>query len=100
MPSGRSSVLELVAAITPDDYHNYDREARKHLDSTPLHPDAANIAALESDTARLKAGQTITKPVYNHNTGKFDAPVQFAPQKILILSWRIIQHRIFVQERG
>jgi len=75
----------LVSTITLDDYHKYDREERRNLDITPLHPDANNIARLEDDIARLKEGHPIMKPVYNHSTGTFDPPVSFAPQKILIL---------------
>ena len=76
---------DLVATITLDDYHKYNREERKRLDITPLHPDANNIARLESDIAMLKSGQTIKKPVYNHTSGTFDPPVEFSSQKILIL---------------
>jgi phosphoribulokinase len=85
---------ELVATITLDDYHKYDREERKRLDITPLDPDANNISQLESDITRLKAGGAITKAVYNHSTGRFDAPVPFVPQKILILEGL---HTLFTQ---
>jgi phosphoribulokinase len=76
---------ELVATITLDDYHMYDREERARRDITPLDPVANNLVGLESDIARLKAGETIQKPVYNHTTGRFDTPVLFAPWRILIL---------------
>jgi len=76
---------DLVATITLDDYHKYDREERRRLNITPLHPDANNLAQLESDIAALRDGRMIQKPVYNHSTGHFDAPVPFGPQKILIL---------------
>lgn len=76
---------ELVSTITLDDYHKYDREERKQRDITPLHPDANNLAQLENDIAALKEGRPISKPVYNHATGRFDPPVPFRPQKILIL---------------
>jgi len=76
---------DLVATITLDDYHKYDREERRRLDITPLHPDANNLAQLETDVARLKEGYAITKPVYNHTTGTFDPPVPFASKKIIIL---------------
>ncbi len=76
---------DLVSTITLDDYHKYDREERKRLDITPLHPDANNLAQLETDVARLKEGYAITKPVYNHTTGTFDSPVSFASKKIIIL---------------
>jgi phosphoribulokinase len=75
----------LVTTITLDDYHNYDRKERKALDITPLDPAANNLWQLESDIARLKAGETIQKPVYNHTIGTFDAPVPFASRRILIL---------------
>jgi len=76
---------DLVATIPLDDYHKFDREERKHLDITPLHPDANNLAQLETDVARLKEGYAIIKPVYNHTTGTFDPPVPFASKKIIIL---------------
>ncbi len=76
---------DLVATITLDDYHKYDREERRRRIITPLHPDANNLVQLESDISALREGRTIEKPVYNHSTGRFDAPVPFAPRKILIL---------------
>ena len=76
---------DLVATITLDDYHKMDREERRRLDITPLHPDANNLAGLEADVARLKNGYAIEKPVYNHATGTFDPPVPFPSKKILIL---------------
>ena len=33
----------------------------------------------------MKQGKPVEKPVYNHDTGKFDPPVMFIPKKILIL---------------
>jgi phosphoribulokinase len=76
---------DLVSTITLDDYHKYDREERRARDITPLHPDANNLAQLENDIAQLKAGHPVSKPVYNHETGRFDPPVPFSPHKILIL---------------
>jgi len=76
---------DLVATITLDDYHKFDREERRRLGITPLHPDANNLAGLEADVARLKKGYAIEKPVYNHATGTFDPPVPFPSKKILIL---------------
>ena len=76
---------DLVSTITLDDYHRYDREERKSLGITALNPVANRIDRLEADLALLKQGMTIEKPVYNHDTGKFDRPVPFSPQKILIL---------------
>ena len=76
---------DLVSTITLDDYHRYDREERKNLGITALNPAANRIDRLETDLGLLKQGMPIEKPVYNHDTGKFDPPVTFTPQKILIL---------------
>ncbi len=76
---------EMVATITLDDYHKYNREERHRLKITPLHPDANNLEQLEVDVARLKEGKAIEKPVYNHATGTFDPPGLFASKKIVIL---------------
>jgi phosphoribulokinase len=76
---------DLVSTITLDDYHRYDREERKNLGITALNPAANRIGLLETHLGLLKQGMTIEKPVYNHDTGKFDRPVTFSPQKILIL---------------
>lgn len=76
---------DLVATITLDDYHKFDRDERRRRDVTPLHPEANNLTQLEADVARLKEGRAIEKPVYNHVTGTFDPPVPFASKKILIL---------------
>ncbi len=76
---------DLVSTITLDDYHLYNREQRKNLGITALNPAANRLDRLESDLGLLKQGMSIEKPVYNHDSGKFDLPVTFTPQKILIL---------------
>lgn len=76
---------ELVSTITIDDYHRYDRRERKILGITPLVPEANRFDLLEEHLVALKAGETIQKPVYNHDNGMFDPPVPFSPTKILIL---------------
>ncbi len=76
---------DLVSMITIDDYHRYDRTERRDLGITPLIPEANRFDLLEEHLGDLKAGKTITKPVYNHDNGKFDPPVSFSPTKILIV---------------
>jgi phosphoribulokinase len=76
---------DLVATITLDDYHKYDREERRKRNVTPLDPDANNLQQLESDITQLKEGKPVIKPVYDHSTGRFGPPVHFTPKKILIL---------------
>jgi phosphoribulokinase len=76
---------DLVSTITLDDYHLYDREGQKDRGITALNPAANRIDQLEQDLDLLKKGMPVEKPVYNHNTGKFDPAVTFFPKKILIL---------------
>ncbi|MGA2934124.1 MAG: phosphoribulokinase [Methanomicrobiales archaeon] len=76
---------DLVSSFSLDDYHRYDRDKRRDLGITPLSPDANRIDQIERDLASLKRGERIEKPVYNHGTGTFDAPIPFNPKKILIL---------------
>jgi phosphoribulokinase len=76
---------DLVSTITIDDYHRYDRQERKELGITPLVPEANRFDLLEEHLLDLKAGRSITKPVYNHDSGVFDPPVLFKPTKIVIL---------------
>jgi phosphoribulokinase len=76
---------DLVSTITLDDYHSLDRNGRKEQGLTALNPKANRIGQLEGDLIRLKRGVPVEKPVYNHTSGKFDPPIVFRPQKILIL---------------
>ena len=75
---------DLVSTITLDDYHLLDRDSRRKQGLTALNPKANRIDQLEQDIVLLKRGVPVEKPVYNHSTGMFDAPVIFHPKKILI----------------
>jgi phosphoribulokinase len=76
---------DLVDSISLDDYHRYNRSERAQIGLTPLDPGANDLTRLERDVAALKRGETIKKPVYNHNTGRFDQDTVFTSKKILIL---------------
>lgn len=76
---------DLVSTITLDDYHSLDRAGRTDQGITALDPRANRIDLFEQDLIQLKQGVPIEKPVYNHNTGKFDPPALFRPKKILII---------------
>lgn len=76
---------DLVATISLDDYHLYDRKERKKRGMTPLSPDANDFDRLERDVARLKQGLSIQKMAYDHSNGTITGPYPFQPAKILIL---------------
>ncbi len=86
---------DLVSTITLDDYHRLDREGRRKHGLTALNPEANDLARLQEDLILLKRGVPVEKPVYNHSTGTFDAPVIFHPKKILIFEGL---HTLFTPE--
>jgi len=76
---------DIVAIISLDDYHLYDRNERKARGITPLSPLANDLDRLERDVERLKQGLPIEKMVYDHSTGTIMGPYPFSPGKIVIL---------------
>jgi phosphoribulokinase len=76
---------EQVNVICTDDYHRYNRLTRRRLGVSALHPDGNDIELLEHDLARLAAGETIHKPVYNHLSGDFDQPQAVGPRPFLLI---------------
>ncbi|TAJ44542.1 phosphoribulokinase [Methanofollis fontis] len=86
---------DVVATITLDDYHRYDRRERRALGITPLHPGANNLELLAGHVRTLKGGGTILKPVYNHDNGTFGPDIPFGPCRVLILEGL---HTLFTRE--
>ncbi len=76
---------ERVTIICADDYHKYDRKERAALGITPLHPDCNYLDVLELDLERLRNGQPILKPVYDHSTGTFTRPEYVRPKDFVIV---------------
>ncbi len=74
-----------VAHLCTDDYHRYDRVERKRVNLTPLHPDCNYLDILELDLQRLRRGQPILKPVYDHSNGTLRRPEYFAPKPFIIV---------------
>ncbi|MBC8121350.1 MAG: phosphoribulokinase [Gemmatimonadaceae bacterium] len=76
---------DLITSICLDDYHSLDRKQRKETGITALDPRANNFDLMAEQAAALKAGETILKPIYNHETGKIDPPETISPTPIIIL---------------
>ena len=74
-----------IASVGTDDYHAYDREERKGLPFTPLHPKCNYIDIMEQHLHHLSMGQPILKPVYNHDTGTLDRPEYVEPREFVIV---------------
>lgn len=76
---------DMVCNFSLDDYHSLDREGRAKNKLTALNPEANNLEGLYEDLVKLKRGETIMKPVYDHAKGVFAKPVKFEPKPIIII---------------
>jgi len=76
---------ELVTVVCLDDYHSLDRKQRKETGITALDPRANNFDLMYEQAKALKNGQTINKPIYNHETGTIDPPERVTPTPIVVL---------------
>jgi phosphoribulokinase len=76
---------DLITTICLDDYHSLDRYQRKEKGITALDPRANNFDLMYEQAKALKSGQSIMKPIYNHETGLIDPPEQIKPNRIIVL---------------
>jgi len=74
-----------VTTICTDDYHRYDRQQRKEIGISAIHPDCNYIDIIQQHLGLLRTGQPILKPIYNHHTGKFDPPEYISPRRFVIV---------------
>lgn len=78
--------------VCTDDYHRYDREARKTMTITPLDPECNYVGIMEQHLKLLAAGEPILKPIYNHANGTLDAPVLVEPADLVIVEGLLGYH--------
>lgn len=76
---------DFVTVICLDDYHSLDRKQRKETGITALDPRANNFDLMYEQIKALKGGQTINKPIYNHETGMIDPPELVEPNHIVVI---------------
>jgi phosphoribulokinase len=76
---------ERVGRVCTDDYHRYDRVAREALGVTPLAPEANRMDLMAADLRSLAAGDSVTKPTYDHHTGTFGPAETIGPGEIVIV---------------
>merc|ERR1719326_1351938 len=82
-------VSEMTTVICLDDYHKYDREGRKSNPEFPngitaLAADCQDWDKMAADVTDLKAGKTVSKPIYNHITGALDPNEEVSATPIVI----------------
>ena len=76
---------EMMTVICLDDYHSLDRKGRKDAGVTALNPKANNFDLMAEQVKALKNGETIMKPIYNHETGLIDPPEKIVPRPIVVI---------------
>jgi phosphoribulokinase len=81
-----------VTGVCVDDYHRYDREERRSLPFTPLHPECNHVGIMEQHLHLLAAGQPILKPTYDHATGTFGRQERVTPQEFVIIEGLLPLH--------
>ncbi|OGG05752.1 phosphoribulokinase [Candidatus Gottesmanbacteria bacterium RIFCSPLOWO2_01_FULL_40_10] len=96
---GIKSILgkDLVKTIEMDGYHRENRKQREISGILPLDPTANYLDKLKDDLEKVKRGEKIEMPVYNHKTGNFDSPVSFTPPPIVILEGLHALYPEFIQ---
>ncbi|HKR49317.1 MAG TPA: phosphoribulokinase [Pseudonocardiaceae bacterium] len=76
---------ERITSLCVDDYHRYDRQERKGLPFTALHPDCNYVQIMEQHLQLLATGQPVLKPVYDHHTGLLARPELIEPTEFVIV---------------
>ncbi len=76
---------DFVTVICLDDYHSLDRKQRKETGITALDPRANNFDLMYEQIKALKNGESIDKPIYNHETGEIDPPERINPNHIVVI---------------
>ncbi|MEQ9670290.1 phosphoribulokinase [Coleofasciculus sp. G2-EDA-02] len=74
-----------VTILCTDDYHRYDRQQRAQKAISALHPDCNYLDIMQQHLGLLRTGQSILKPIYNHNTGTFEPPEYIQPRRFVIV---------------
>jgi phosphoribulokinase len=83
---------EQCTAVCVDDYHRFDRQERKRLPYTALHPDCNHVDIMEQHLQLLATGHPILKPVYDHHTGQLTRPEYVEPRKFVIVEGLLPLH--------
>ncbi|MPZ67013.1 MAG: phosphoribulokinase [Pseudonocardiaceae bacterium] len=81
-----------ITSLCVDDYHRYDRQERKGMPFTALHPDCNYVEIMEQHLQLLAMGSPILKPVYDHSTGELTRPELVEPTEFVIVEGLLPLH--------
>lgn len=74
-----------VTTVSTDDYHSLDRKQRGAVGITALDPRANNLDLLAEHVRRLRDGQPVEKPIYDHTDGTIRGPQTVAPREFVFV---------------
>lgn len=75
-----------VTLLEGDGDHRWERGSQNYEKITHLNPRANYLERQAENLIRLKKGETIYRPDYDHHTGKFTEPMPVKPTDFIILS--------------
>lgn len=76
---------KIVKTIEMDGYHTENRAKRAETGHLPLDPSINNLALLRQHLEQLHNWQAVDIPIYNHQTGDFDAPRHLDPAPVIVI---------------
>jgi len=77
---------ENVTPLSLDHYHSLDRLERRKKGITPLDPRCNHLRLIAEHTKKLKRGETIQRPTYNHSNGTFGPPEAVTPKRVVVMT--------------
>jgi phosphoribulokinase len=88
----RALGADRCTAVCVDDYHRYDRQERRGLPFTALHPDCNYVDVMEQHLQLLATGHPVLKPVYDHHDGALTRPQYVEPRDFVIVEGLLPLH--------
>jgi uridine kinase len=77
---------ENVTTISLDNYHSMDRLERRKKGVTPLDPRCNHMRLIAEHARKLKQGETIQRPTYDHRNGTFGPPEEVTPKCVVVMT--------------
>ena len=75
-----------LSPIEGDGDHKWERGSQNWQKITHLNPKANYLYTQAENLVLLKAGNTVFRRDYDHNTGKFTEPIKFIPKDFIVIS--------------
>lgn len=82
----RSFGTKNVLILNGDDDHKWERNDRRYEEVSHLNPKANNLHKLKEDIFNLKNNKSISRPHYNHSTGKFEDNLLLKSNRIIVIN--------------